>query len=138
MKRRHFYKFYKPSWQILIKRRFFFCIIAESQFCQRFVYQRRCLMAPESTYTSQLYPLYKLTQASCLLNKASYTTLLLSSKLTNKCPLVLSSPGHLPGTFLSLKMLLAQSATSQGVNRKNNLADHIYLMKVVKFQTFLP
>ena len=35
-------------------------------------------------------------------------------------------------------MLLAQSDTLYGINRKNNLADHIHLMKVVKFQTFLP
>ena len=35
-------------------------------------------------------------------------------------------------------MLLAQSDTLHGINRKNNLADHIHLMKVVKFQTFLP
>ena len=35
-------------------------------------------------------------------------------------------------------MLLAQSDTLQGINKKNNLADHIHLMKVVKFQTFLP
>ena len=37
-------------------------------------------------------------------------------------------------------MLLTQSDTLQGIiiNRKNNLADHIRLVKVVKFQTFLP
>ena len=34
-------------------------------------------------------------------------------------------------------MLLAQSDTLHGINKKNNLADHIHLMKVVKFQTFL-
>ena len=35
-------------------------------------------------------------------------------------------------------MLLAQSDTLYGINRKNNLPDDIHLMKVVKFQTFLP
>ena len=44
--------------------------------------------------------------------------------MTSECPLVLSFPGHLSEKFLSLKNASSAVSYVEGVNRKNNLADH--------------
>ena len=93
------------------------------------IYSPPSLMTPENTHIL-IIPTTCIGTSQQSLHNLNKLLLLLPSKLTSESSLVLSF-------VLVLKLLQVKSVALQGVNRKDNLADYIQLMKVVRFQAFL-
>ena len=121
MKRIHFCKFYRPQSQFLLKG-ILFRTIAESQFCQGLTHQRRC--NDTWRYRISIIPATYIEISLLALVQASYHRYFCLLNWQVNVRWFFFFPGHLSEKFLSVILLLAQSAALQEVNRKDKQGRH--------------